>query len=190
MRRSIFGPPPENLPILMSEPEQEDKAMTLSYKTTDSPVGNLKLVASAKGLVAILWENDSPKRVRLDSLIERPDHPLLVQTERELGEYFMGRRKSFSVPLDLRGTSFQKDVWEALLAIPFGETKCYGDLAAQLGNAQAARAVGAATGKNPISIVVPCHRLVGSSGKLTGFAGGVKTKAQLLALERGAALFR
>jgi methylated-DNA-[protein]-cysteine S-methyltransferase len=157
--------------------------MSLAYKIMESPVGKLKLVASDKGLVAILWENDSPRRVRLSELVENVTHPVLVETERQLGEYFAGKRKEFSIALDMRGTRFQRDVWEALLAIPFGETRSYGQLAKQLGNPRATRAVGAANGRNPVSIIVPCHRVIGSSGKLTGFAGGLETKAHLLSLE-------
>jgi methylated-DNA-[protein]-cysteine S-methyltransferase len=157
--------------------------MSLAYKVMQSPVGNLKLVASDQGLVAILWQNDKPSRVRLNELVEDTTHPILLDTERELGEYFAGKRRGFSVPLDMRGTAFQKNVWHALLAIPFGETRSYGQLAKQLGNPQAMRAVGAANGRNPISIIVPCHRVIGSSGKLTGFAGGLETKARLLSLE-------
>jgi methylated-DNA-[protein]-cysteine S-methyltransferase len=162
---------------------KERKFMSLAYKTIDSPVGKLKLVASNTGLVAILWENDKPNRVRLGELTEDRRHSVLVETERQLREYFAGKRKSFSVALDMRGTPFQKNVWEALLAIPFGETRSYGQLAKQLGNPAAMRAVGAANGRNPISIIVPCHRVIGSSGKLTGFAGGLDTKARLLNLE-------
>jgi methylated-DNA-[protein]-cysteine S-methyltransferase len=158
--------------------------MTLAYKTMASPVGELKLVASDAGLVAILWENDRPNRVRLGDVTEDKRHPILAETERQLREYFAGKRKSFSVALDMRGTRFQKDVWEALLAIPFGETRSYAQLAKQLGNERATRAVGAANGRNPISIIVPCHRVIGSSGKLTGFAGGLDTKAHLLGLEK------
>lgn len=158
--------------------------MSLAYKIIKSPVGKLKPVASDKGLVAILWEKDSPGRVRLSELVADDRHPVLVETERQLGEYFAGKRKAFSVALDLRGTRFQKDVWESLLAIPYGETRTYGQLAKQLGNPRATRAVGAANGRNPISIIVPCHRVIGSSGKLTGFAGGLETKAQLLTLEK------
>jgi methylated-DNA-[protein]-cysteine S-methyltransferase len=158
--------------------------MSLAYKTIESPVGKLKLVASDKGLVAILWENDSPRRVRLNEPVENKEHPVLVATERQLDEYFAGKRKAFSIALDMRGTRFQKDVWEALLAIPFGETRSYGQLAKQLGNPRASRAVGAANGRNPVSIIVPCHRVIGSSGKLTGFAGGLGTKAHLLGLEK------
>jgi methylated-DNA-[protein]-cysteine S-methyltransferase len=158
--------------------------MNLAYKTIQSPVGELKLVASDKALVAILWENDDPDRVRLGALVEMTTHPILTKTERQLSEYFAGKRKSFSIALDLRGTSFQRNVWEALLAIPFGETQSYSDLARKLGDSQAARAVGAASGRNPISIIVPCHRLVGSTGKLTGFAGGLDAKTRLRSIEQ------
>ena len=157
--------------------------MSLAYKIIDSPAGKLKMVASDKGLVAILWENDKPRRVPLSEMAEDSKHKVLVETERQLREYFAGERKSFSLPLDMRGTRFQRDVWEALLAIPFGETRSYGELAKKLGNPTASRAVGAANGRNPISIVVPCHRVIGSSGKLTGFAGGLETKARLLEIE-------
>lgn len=164
--------------------------MSLAYKVVGSPVGKLKLVASDKGLVAILWENDKPYRVRLGELVEDKQHAVLMKTERQLAEYFAGQRKEFSITLDMRGTRFQNDVWDALLAIPFGETRTYGQLAKQLGNPLASRAVGAANGKNPVSIIVPCHRVIGSTGKLTGFAGGLETKAHLLNLEdKGAKLF-
>ena len=155
------------------------------YKVIGSPVGELKLVASAKGLVAVLWENDPPKRVRLGPLVEAPEHPILLETERQLAEYFAGTRKSFTVPLDFNGTAFQKNVWQALLTIPFGETRSYGEIARQIGKPTASRAVGAANGKNPISIIAPCHRVIGSTGELTGFAGGLATKERLLAIESG-----
>lgn len=158
--------------------------MSLDSRTIDSPVGKLKLIASEKGLVAILWENDAPERVRLNGLVENETNRMLVQTERQLAEYFSGKRRNFTIPLDLRGTPFQTNVWEALLAIPFGETRSYGELARQLGNPQTARAVGAATGRNPVSIVVPCHRAIGATGKLTGFAGGLDAKRRLLTLEQ------
>ena len=158
--------------------------MSLYYKMVASPVGELKVVASDKGLVAVLWENDRPGRVPLQEMVADERHPVLVETERQLGEYFAGKRKTFSVALDMRGTQFQKDVWAALLAIPFGETRSYGELAKQLGNPKASRAVGAANGRNPVSIIVPCHRVIGATGKLTGFAGGLETKATLLTLER------
>ncbi len=165
--------------------------MSLAYKVMESPIGKLKLVASDAGLVAVLWENDRPHRVPLGDLAANERHPVLVQTERQLNEYFAGKRKAFSIALDMKGTRFQKDVWEALLAIPFGETRSYGQLAKQLGNPRATRAVGAANGRNPVSIIVPCHRVIGSSGKLTGFAGGLEVKARLLGLENKAGkLFR
>ena len=164
--------------------------MSLSYKLIPSPIGKLKLVASDEGLVAILWENDRPRRVRLADLVENPAHPMLLRTEKELNEYFSHKRKAFTVPLDMRGTYFQKQVWEALLGIPFGETRTYGQLANQLGNPKATRAVGAANGRNPIAIIVPCHRVIGFSGKLTGFAGGLDAKDHLLKLKgRGETLF-
>jgi methylated-DNA-[protein]-cysteine S-methyltransferase len=159
--------------------------MSLATKTTRSPVGELKLVASDRGLVAVLWPGDGPRRVRLDDTVMDEKHPILIETAGQLSEYFDGRRKRFSIPLDMRGTPFQKDVWNALLRIPFGDTRSYQQLANQLGNPQATRAVGAANGRNPISIIVPCHRVIGSSGRLTGFAGGLEVKARLLELERG-----
>jgi methylated-DNA-[protein]-cysteine S-methyltransferase len=158
----------------------------LAYKFMRSPAGRLKLVASRGGLVAILWDADEKtERVRLPASKRQDRHPQLIKAERQLNDYFGGRRKRFSVKLDLRGTPFQRKVWRALLKIPFGETRTYGEIARQLGHPNAARAVGAANGKNPISIVAPCHRLVGSDGKLHGFAGGLKAKADLLKLECG-----
>ena len=158
--------------------------MSYVYKIVSSPVGKLKLIGSDKGLAAILWENDYPHRVRIRTDIEDNEHPVLLETQRQLTEYFEGKRKSFRLKLDPIGTKFQNDVWRALLAIPFGETRSYGQLAKQLGNPQATRAVGAANGRNPISIVIPCHRVIGSSGRLTGFAGGLETKEYLLQLEK------
>ncbi len=157
--------------------------MTYSYKLMKSPVGELKLVASDKGLAAILWEKDNPRRVPLGPVYEDRNNPVLLETERQLNDYFSGKRKSFSVKLDFKGTEFQKKVWAALLTIPFGETRSYGQIAKQIKNPRAVRAVGAANGKNPISIIAPCHRVIGSTGKLTGFAGGLETKARLLTLE-------
>lgn len=157
--------------------------MSYAFKIVASPVGVLKLVASDKGLAAILWQDEDPHRVRVKADIEDKNHPVLLETERQLNEYFQGRRKSFSIKLDPIGTKFQKEVWQALLDIPFGETRSYGQIARSLGNPQAMRAVGAANGRNPIGIVVPCHRVIGASGKLTGFAGGLKAKAHLLRLE-------
>jgi methylated-DNA-[protein]-cysteine S-methyltransferase len=153
-------------------------------KTMDSPVGRLTLVASDDGLAAILWENDRPQRVRLRIEAEDDRHPVLVETERQLREYFAGRRKQFDVTLDMSGTVFQRKVWNALLTIPFGETRSYAQIAAQIGRPGAARAIGAANGRNPVSIVAPCHRVIGSTGALTGFAAGLEVKSRLLSFER------
>jgi len=155
------------------------------YKIMPTVLGKLKLIASDKGLAAILWENDKPDRVRLENPIEDKKHPILLQTERELSEYLAGKRKTFSVKFDPAGTPFQSKVWEALEKIPFGETCSYAAIAKKIGNVKAVRAVGAAIGRNPISVMVPCHRVIGSSGDLTGFAGGLDTKKFLLALECG-----
>lgn len=154
------------------------------YKTMQSPVGRLKLVACGDGLAAILWENDDPARVRLGPLEENNKHPTLVDAERQLRDYFAGKLKTFSVKLNFAGTDFQKKVWAALVTIPFGETRNYAEIAKQIGRPKAVRAVGAANGRNPISIITPCHRVIGSNGKLTGFAGGLKNKALLLNLEK------
>jgi len=152
-----------------------------------SPVGQLRLMASDTGLAAILWENDKPGRVPLvnavANVLEQNDHAILVETERQLGEYFAGARTTFDLPLDPVGTDFQRRVWRALLTIPYGQTRSYADIARQVGSPAAVRAVGAANGRNPISIVTPCHRVIGSTGQLTGFAGGLETKAYLLKLE-------
>ncbi|HJZ76097.1 MAG TPA: methylated-DNA--[protein]-cysteine S-methyltransferase [Vicinamibacterales bacterium] len=153
------------------------------YKWMNSPVGRLRLVAGDEGLTAILWDNERPRRVRLTLGAEDPRHPVLIEAERQLEEYFARRRTAFALKLDPAGTPFQRKVWAALLTIPFGETRSYGQIATQIGKPTATRAVGAANGRNPLSIVTPCHRVVGSTGKLIGFGGGLEAKAFLLALE-------
>jgi len=167
----------------MSISSRRRTAKRYVYRWMHSPVGRLQLVASDAGLAAILWQNDRPNRVVLDLETEDSSHPVLRETERQLGEYFAGRRNRFDLPLDPVGTAFQRKVWRALLTIPFGETRSYQQIATQVGHPKAVRAVGAANGRNPLSIVAPCHRVIGSNGKLTGFAGGLDTKAYLLALE-------
>lgn len=157
--------------------------MKYSYKYMNSPVGKLLLIASDKGLTAILWENDNPNRVHAKGDIEDNKNSILLETEQQLNEYFEGKRVDFNIPLDPIGTDFQKEVWKALTGIPYGETRSYGWIAQHLGNPKAVRAVGAANGRNPLSIIVPCHRVVGASGDLTGFAGGLEAKACLLSLE-------
>jgi methylated-DNA-[protein]-cysteine S-methyltransferase len=153
------------------------------YRIMNSPVGALKLVGSDDGLAAILWDNDRPGRVPLLIVAQDDSHPLLLEAERQLREYFAGERQAFDLQLDFAGTEFQQKVWQALLAIPFGETRSYSQIATEIGSAKAIRAVGAANGRNPISIIAPCHRVVGSAGDLRGFAGGLERKAYLLRLE-------
>ena len=156
---------------------------TRYFKWTDSSVGSLKLIAGEVGLVAVVWKNDDPRRVRLTNLRESRAHPVLIEAERQLRDYFAGNRQAFDLKLDFVGTDFQKKVWNALLAIPYGQTRSYADIANTVGNSRAARAVGAANGKNPISIIAPCHRVVGSDGHLVGYAGGLAAKRYLLTLE-------
>lgn len=158
--------------------------MKLAYIEMASPVGLLKLVANDDALVAVLWENEDPKRVRLAELVEEPKHAILLETQKQLNEYFLGQRTQFDLPLDFEGTEFQKKIWQALLTIPFGETRSYKQIAEQIGNVKAVRAVGAANGKNPISIIAPCHRVIGQNGKLVGFAGGLENKEILLKIEQ------
>lgn len=161
-----------------------------SYTTSvPSPVGLLTLVASDSGLTAILWENDDPLRVRMGSLVDNPGHLVLGETANQLRVYFTGKLSTFDLPLDLNGTPFQQKVWAALLTIPYGQTRSYSEIARQIGHPSAYRAVGAANGRNPLSIVVPCHRAIGANGSLTGFAGGLEIKRKLLALEGRRDLF-
>lgn len=117
-------------------------------------------------------------------MIEDTQHPILLETQKQLNEYFAGQRQKFDVPLYFEGTEFQQKVWQALLTIPFGETRSYKQIAEQISNVKAVRAVGAANGKNPISIIAPCHRVVGANGKLVGFAGGLANKDILLKIEK------
>ncbi|NOV30698.1 MULTISPECIES: methylated-DNA--[protein]-cysteine S-methyltransferase [Methylomonas] len=157
--------------------------MSYVFTAFQSPVGELKLVASDQGLMAILWANDNPNRVPLGSMKRDDANPVLIQTRLQLEQYFAGKRQRFVLPLNFVGTDFQKLVWQSLLTIPFGETRSYGQIALQIGKPKAARAVGTANGRNPISIVIPCHRVIGSNGELTGFAGGLKAKAYLIEIE-------
>jgi methylated-DNA-[protein]-cysteine S-methyltransferase len=148
-----------------------------------SPVGLLKLIANPHSLVAVLWRDTGAGHVPVHEATENPAHPVLTETTRQLREYFSGQRRDFDLPLEPLGTEFQRRVWSALRTIPYGETRSYADIASQIGIPNAVRAVGAANGRNPISIIVPCHRVLGSSGALTGFGGGLAAKAALLALE-------
>ncbi|MBI1250987.1 MAG: methylated-DNA--[protein]-cysteine S-methyltransferase [Alphaproteobacteria bacterium] len=154
--------------------------------THDSPVGPLTLIADQGRLAGVFFENhryDPPAAPVGKSAAE----PVLDAARKQLDAYFAGRRRTFDLPLGAKGTAFQTRVWKALLDIPFGETVTYGAIAAEVGNAAAVRAVGGAVGRNPISIIVPCHRVIGADGTLTGFGGGLERKRTLLALERGEA---
>lgn len=159
--------------------------MTFATATIPSPTGDLTLIASDAGLAAILWDDDAAMQARYAPRREDRDHPVIIGTVRQLEEYFAGTRTTFDLPLDPVGTAFQRDVWRALLTIPYGETRSYADIARAVGRPTATRAVGAANGRNPIPIVTPCHRVIGSNGTLTGFGGGLPNKQLLLALERG-----
>jgi len=161
--------------------------MTLSLVQHDTPLGPMTLVASEAALIAALF--DRQKHERAFPGAARQETPLLVQMRRELDAYFAGRLTRFTVPLAPRGTPFQQQVWGLLLDIGFGETSTYGALAVKLGQPSASRAVGAAVGRNPIGVAVPCHRVVGASGALTGYAGGLDRKRALLALEGQNRLF-
>ena len=155
----------------------------LFHRQYDSPVGPLRLIASERGLRALLWP-EHRRAPDFGASEEGPEQPHLRQAVDELEQYFAGERQTFDIELDLRGTPFQLQVWRLLRAIPYGETSTYGRLAEKLGDPGKARAVGLANGRNPVSIVVPCHRVVGADGDLTGFAGGLQTKAHLLQLEQ------
>ena len=143
----------------------------------NSPLGRLRLLSDGQALTRIEFENQH----REDG--EQADDAVLLRAAEQLDEYFAGRRRRFSIPLAAAGTIFQRRVWDALGNIPFGELRSYRDIADAIGNRKAVRAVGAANGRNPVPIIVPCHRVVGSNGKLTGYAGGLSAKAALLQLE-------
>ncbi len=159
----------------------------LAVARYQSPVGILSLVASDRGLRAVLWPQDASEqqanRVRLGKQSFRAT-PVLDEAEKQLDEYFAGTRMVFDLLFDLRGTDFQRDVWLSLTDVGFGKTRSYGEQAERLGRPTATRAVASANGKNPLSIVLPCHRIVGANGSLTGFAGGLENKAYLLDHER------
>ncbi len=148
-----------------------------------SPVGELTVVVSDRGVRALLWEVERVGRVNVGQTMAASSD-LIDETRRQLAEYFAGTRRTFDLPLDPIGTEFQQRAWGALREIPYGETVSYGTQARRLGDVGLARAVGAANGRNPISIIVPCHRVIGASGSLTGFAAGLDAKRFLLDLER------
>lgn len=150
--------------------------------TTESPVGPLTLMASDRGLLALQFSGGKHAALPAD-VQHSPDHPLLLRAVQQLQEYFDGKRRDFTIPLDLRGTIFQLKAWRELQAISYGQTISYADQARAVGDVNKARAVGIANGRNPVAIIVPCHRVIGSSGALTGYAGGLHIKSALLELE-------
>jgi len=157
------------------------------HTVTDSPYGLLTLVAE-DGVLCGLYMTEQRHRPAAETFGARDDS-LFAAVEEELQAYFSGELKEFTVELHLHGTPFQRTVWEQLRKIPYGETRTYGELAQALGNPSASRAVGLANGKNPIGIIVPCHRVVGADGSLTGYGGGLARKQRLLDFESGTALF-
>jgi methylated-DNA-[protein]-cysteine S-methyltransferase len=155
------------------------------YDTFDGPYGAMLLTATDRGLCGVYFDRQKHHPRRASDWQFAPDHPILGRAKRQLGEYFAGKRRDFELELDPSGSSFQKRIWNAIAGVPYGETISYGELARRAGAAGHARAAGAATGRNPIGIIVPCHRIVGANGSLTGYAGGLGRKRALLALEAG-----
>ena len=165
----------------------EGRAGTLRRTTVSSPIGPLVLVADGGALIRILFANQELGQVGLTpaEVPEDPHHPVLAAAAAQLGEYFAGARTGFDLPLRLSGTEFQRRAWLALADIAYGSTVSYAQQAAAIGKPGAFRAVGSANGSNPLPIVLPCHRVVGADGSLTGFGGGIEVKRQLLELEQG-----
>ena len=161
--------------------------MTEPLSTTQltTPIGVLTLVASERGLRAVIFESEKNERRFETDPVDDPAHPVLVEAVTQLEAYFAGDLKEFDLPIDLVGTEFQQLAWRALATIPYGETVSYAEQARRIGRPSAVRAVGAANGRNPVPVVLPCHRVIGANGSLTGFGGGIDTKATLLDLEQG-----
>ena len=152
-----------------------------STKQLDSPIGRLRLVATDEGLSRLLFPEQADEDPDSDGdPTETDNHPVLDEAATQLAEYFAGRRQEFDIPLDLTGTEFQRAAWSALANVPFGETRSYRQQAEAIGRPKAVRAIGAANGRNPVPIVLPCHRIVGSDGSLTGYGGGLPIKEFLL----------
>jgi methylated-DNA-[protein]-cysteine S-methyltransferase len=157
---------------------------TLVRSTTTTPLGNLTLAASVKGLAGLWFDDQKHRPTQADTWVQDDANPLLTETARQLKRYFAGDLKVFHLPLDMdSGTAFQQAVWAALLELPMGSTTSYGSLSAWMGKPTAVRAVGGAVGRNPLGIIVPCHRVLGGDGSLTGYAGGLARKTALLRLE-------
>ena len=155
------------------------------YKIMTSPVGPLTLLANSRALLRVDWGTDIPKLPPQQGFVANAENSeILSQTQAQLSEYFSGVRTHFEIPLAPLGTDFQMRTWKQLLTIPYGHLATYGEQASRMGCPKSSRAVGAANGKNPIGIIIPCHRVIGASGHLTGFAGGLKIKRYLIDLEK------
>jgi methylated-DNA-[protein]-cysteine S-methyltransferase len=155
------------------------------HTTIDSPVGELLLAGDGGRLARLSFLGQGARRPPSPSPIWRHDPVPFTEVREQLEQYFAGARRAFDVDLDLRGTDWERRVWAALRRIPYGETRSYGDIARELGTVRASRAVGLANGRNPVAIIVPCHRVIGADGRLTGFGGGLERKRSLLDLEAG-----
>lgn len=166
----------------MSFATQSIHAACTAQARFESPLGQMLLARTERGLAGVWFEGQKDHPGRL-SAPEVPDDPLLRAAAAQLADYFAGRTAHFELPLDLHGTEFQRSVWQALLGIAAGGTRSYGEIARQVGSPRGVRAVGAAVGKNPVSVIVPCHRVLGTDGTLTGYAGGIDRKRALLVLE-------
>jgi methylated-DNA-[protein]-cysteine S-methyltransferase len=160
-----------------------DNEMTTYSTHFDSPVGTLLALAKNDAITVLHMIGGKHEPALSDTWIDSPKLSVFLQLRQELGEYFAGARHTFDVALAPEGTAFQKSVWNALIKVPYGQTRSYGEQAASIGNPKAVRAVGAANGRNPIGIVIPCHRVIGANGTLTGYAGGLSKKEFLLKLE-------
>lgn len=159
------------------------KSPDIRFTEMPSPIGRLTLVASARGLMAIYMEEHTKPAGDRSEWSKDLTYPTLIETEKQLTAYFARARREFDLPLDLIGTPFQIAAWHALLEIPYGETRSYAQQAALCGKPSAVRAIGTANARNPISIIVPCHRVIGKDGSLTGYGGGLERKRFLLELE-------
>ena len=178
---------PASTDLAFRDRAASEALLDVAYDLTDSPVGPLLVAVTERGVCRISYDAEPERQVEslaraFGARVLRSPRPL-DEVKRELDEYFAGDRTEFSLPLDPVGTDFQLRAWAALSEIPFGETRSYGQQAARIGSPTAVRAVGAANGRNPIAIIVPCHRVVGAEGSLTGYAGGMDAKRFLLALE-------
>ncbi len=167
---------------MMSTLVERLNARCTAQRELDTPLGHVCIARTAQGLAGLWFEGQKHHPGPLDVPV-RDDDPLLAEAARQLAQYFAGERRAFDLPLDLQGTPFQQSVWQALRRIPPGRTCSYGAIAQALGAPSAVRAVGAAVGRNPASLLVPCHRVLGQDGSLTGYAGGIDRKQALLALE-------